>query len=116
MKRAFLADEIFDGNEMLPSHALLLDENRIAGIVASSEIPSAFSLNDFPGCFLTPSFIDLQIYGGNGKLFSHSIDRSSLDATADYCADGGCSHFMITMATNAMSSFMQGIEVVREYI
>jgi len=116
MKRAFLADEIFDGKDMVPSRALLLDEGRITGIVSPTEIPSAFSRRDFPGCFLAPSFIDIQIYGGNGRLFSHSVDSSSLDATAAYCAAGGCSHFMITMATNAMSCFMQGIEVVREYI
>ena len=65
---------------------------------------------------IAPAFLDLQIYGGNGKLFSHSLDEESLEATRAYCAAGGCSHFMITMATNSMENFFKGIETVRSYI
>jgi N-acetylglucosamine-6-phosphate deacetylase len=58
----------------------------------------------------------MQIYGGNGKLFSHSPDEESLEATRVYCASGGCSHFMITMATNSMEKFLEGIEAAGAYL
>ena len=73
-------------------------------------------VTSFPGCLIAPAFIDLQIYGGNGKLFSHSLDTASLDATYAYCVSGGCSRFMITMATNSMENFFKGIETAGEYM
>lgn len=116
MKQAFLADEIFTGTNTLPGKVLLTENDRITGIQTAGDLPSDFELLRFPGCLIAPAFIDLQIYGGNGKLFSHSLDAESLEATRAYCAAGGCSHFMITMATNSMENILKGIETVRGYM
>ncbi len=115
MKLAYLADEIFNGTNTLSGKVLLTENNRITGITREGDLPTDFELLHFPGCMIAPAFIDLQIYGGNGKMFSHSLDEESLDATLAYCAEGGCSHFMITMATNSMENFFKGIETVRAY-
>jgi N-acetylglucosamine-6-phosphate deacetylase len=116
MKQAFHADEIFTGSKMVAGQVLLIENKKITGILPISDLPSDFSLQSFPGCFITPGFIDLQLYGGNGKLFSNSLDTESLEATFEYCIAGGCSHFMITMATNSMENFLKGIDVAGEYI
>ncbi len=79
-------------------------------------IPREYTIQNFPNCFIAPAFIDLQLYGGNGKLFSHSLDSESLEATYACCIAGGCSHFMITMATNSMDNFLKGIDTCREYM
>ncbi|HEY8733434.1 MAG TPA: N-acetylglucosamine-6-phosphate deacetylase [Puia sp.] len=116
MKQAFLADEIFTGNEMLTQQVLLIDNHIITGTLPSASLPSDYTVQSFPECIITPSFIDMQLYGGNGKLFSNSLDIESLDATYAYCVSGGCSHFMITMATNSTENFLKGIDVAREYL
>jgi len=116
MRKAFLADEIFTGNETFKGHALLIENNIVSDIVSQGSLPPEMTVDRFPGCMVTPGFIDLQLYGGNGKLFSQSLDTSSLDATRDYCAAGGCSHFMITMATNSMENFIKGIEAAEQYM
>lgn len=116
MKQAYLADEIFSGTTMLAAHVVLVEKNIIAGIIPASSIPDGYEVHSFPGCLISPAFIDLQLYGGNGKLFSHLLDLESLDATYAYCKKGGCSHFMITMATNSMENFSKGIESVRQYL
>jgi N-acetylglucosamine-6-phosphate deacetylase len=116
MKQAFLADEILTGSMMVSGQVLLTENKKIIGILPFSDLPSDFNLQSFPGCFITPGFIDLQLYGGNGKLFSNSLDMDSLEATFAYCTTGGCSHFMMTMATNSMENFLKGIEVAGEYI
>ena len=117
MKQAFLADEIFTGNEMLQGRLLLTENNIITGILPDG-IPSSGYTGSFiiPDCMIAPAFIDLQLYGGNGKLFSHSLDTESLEATYAYCVSGGCSHFMITMATNSMENFLKGIEAAGDYM
>jgi N-acetylglucosamine-6-phosphate deacetylase len=116
MRQAFLADEIFTGNETLKGQILLIDNNIISGVIPESSLPSDVVVEKFPDCIIAPAFIDLQLYGGNGKLFSHSLDTESLDATHAYCVSGGCPHFMITMATNSMENFIKGIETAGEYL
>src|SRR5450432_1714970 len=116
MRQAFLADEVFTGTETLKGQVLLVENNIISGIQSPGSDPSDFASENFPGCIITPAFLDLQLYGGNGKLFSHSLDTESLDATYAYCVSGGCSHFMITMATNSMENFLKGIDAAGAYL
>ncbi len=116
MKQAFLADEIFTGTEWHTSQAVLTENNSITGIFPTESFSSEYTIQSYPGCMIVPGFVDLQIYGGNGKLFSHSLDIESLETTYAYCVSGGCSHFIITMATNSIENFMKGIATVKEYI
>jgi N-acetylglucosamine-6-phosphate deacetylase len=116
MKQAFLVDEIYTGNGVLADHVLVTENDIITGILPEVSLSSGYEVHSFPGSLIAPAFIDLQLYGGNGKLFSHSLDTESLDATYAYCASGGSSHFMITMATNSMENFYKGIEVAGAYM
>src|SRR5664279_4517146 len=116
MKRAYLADEIYTGSRCLPNHVVLIENNIICSILPATSLSADYELFSFPDCLIAPSFIDLQLYGGNGKLFSHSLDTESLDATFDYCVSGGCSHFMITMATNSTENFLKGIDAAGAYM
>jgi N-acetylglucosamine-6-phosphate deacetylase len=116
MKQAFLADEVFTGTGTLKDQVILTENHLITGILPVASLPPGYTVNKFPGCLIAPAFIDLQLYGGNGKLFSHSLDTESLEATNAYCISGGCSHFMITMATNSMENFYKGIEAAGAYM
>jgi N-acetylglucosamine-6-phosphate deacetylase len=116
MRQAFQADQVFTGNETFLERVVLTENNIITGILPFSSLPPDYPVQSFPGCLIAPAFIDLQLYGGNGKLFSHSLDTKSLDATYAYCVSGGCSHFMITMATNSMENFLKGIDAAGHYL
>jgi N-acetylglucosamine-6-phosphate deacetylase len=116
MRQAFQADEIFTGSGTLTGQCILTDNNIISGILPAGSLPKEYGLQSFPGCLIAPAFIDMQLYGGNGKLFSHSLNTESLDATYAYCTTGGCAHFMITMATNSMENFFKGIDAAAAYM
>jgi N-acetylglucosamine-6-phosphate deacetylase len=116
MQTAYLAGTVFTGNEMSGPRAVLVDNHIVRGIVDRSAIPPGYAIAEHPDCILSPAFIDLQLYGGNGKLFAHSLDMASIEATYDYCLSGGCTHFMITMATNSIANFIKGIEAAGEYM
>jgi N-acetylglucosamine-6-phosphate deacetylase len=115
MQIAYHNGNIFTGKEFLEHKAVLVDNGIIAGLVDEQDIPSHYTKTNLQGLNLAPSFIDLQIYGGNGKMFSHELSVASLQATYEYSLNGGASHFMITMATNAIEKFFRGMEVVRAY-
>lgn len=115
MPIAYTNARLFTGHTIETNKAVLTENNIIVDVVPATEIPAHFSAYDLQGQNLAPAFIDLQIYGGNGKLFSHEISVASLHATYEYCLAGGCTHFMITMATNTIEKFLQGMEVVKQY-
>jgi N-acetylglucosamine-6-phosphate deacetylase len=115
MHIAYTNGKIFTGDAIVTNQAVLTVHNNIVGITEAGNIPSQYIQEDLQGNTLAPAFIDLQIYGGNGKLFSQDLSVASLQATYEYCLLGGCSHFMITMATNTIEKFLQGFEVVRAY-
>jgi N-acetylglucosamine-6-phosphate deacetylase len=115
MLTAYTNAKVFTGRALEINKAVLTDNDIITGIVEANEIPSQYMQVDLKGLTMAPAFVDLQIYGGNGKLFSQELSVESLKATYEYCLHGGCSHFMITMATNTIEKFIKGFEVVREY-
>ena len=113
--QAYYNGIIFNGTQLLNHRAVLADEGHIIGIVAEADIPSQAVKTDLAGNYIAPAFIDLQLYGGNGHLFSHDISLASLQATYEYCLSGGCTQFLITLATNSIEVFVKGLEVARAY-
>lgn len=115
MPIAYTNARLFTGHSIETNQAVLADNAMIVDVVPATAIPGHYTIQDLQGYSLAPAFIDLQIYGGNGKLFSQEISVASLQATYEYCLAGGCTHFMITMATNTIDKFLQGMDVVKQY-
>jgi N-acetylglucosamine-6-phosphate deacetylase len=112
---AFIAREIFTGSELHTGKAVLVRDGQITGTTDATAIPAGYRKQELSGHLLAPAFVDLQIYGGNGKLFSAELTTEALDATYEYCLQGGCTQFQITLATNSIEKFIRGLEVAREY-
>lgn len=114
--KAFFNTTIFTGEEFLTGQAVLVKDGFIDSIIEEDTIPSDTELIDLNKNLLVPAFMDLQIYGGNGFLFSNELSYESLAATERYCNQGGCSRFLMTMATNSIEQMLKGVEVVKKYI
>mgnify|MGYP000867135729 CR=1 FL=1 len=115
MRQAFINGKIYTGHSVETNRAILVDGEMIVDLVDSSAVPSQFDTIDLKGYNIAPALIDMQIYGAGNKLFSADLSVESLQATYEYCVKGGCSHFMITMATNAMEKYSIAFDCVREY-
>ncbi|HEX9514464.1 MAG TPA: N-acetylglucosamine-6-phosphate deacetylase [Puia sp.] len=115
MATAFIAREIFTGQEIQTGKAVLVREGKVVDIVPVSGIPADYRQRQLPGYMLAPAFVDLQIYGGNGQLFSAEMTTEALDAVYEYCLQGGCTQFLITLATNSIEKFLQAMDVVKNY-
>ena len=113
--KAYFNAQVFNGIEIVKDVAVLTDKNHIVDIVAANAIPETAEKIDLQGHLLAPAFIDVQIYGGNGKMFSHELSVESIQATYEYCLSGGTTQFFITLATNSIGVFLKGIETVKAY-
>lgn len=115
MLNAYSNCRIFTGDNWLENHVVLSENGRITDIVASNEIPTHATLHDLNGADLVPAFIDLQIYGGNGRYFPTLPDVESIKATYEYCKAGGAAFFMITIPTQSAEMIVKSIAAVKEY-
>jgi N-acetylglucosamine-6-phosphate deacetylase len=115
MSVTYVNARIFTGDRFLEDHAVLTDKGRIIGILPASEIPENTRLVELTGLTLAPSLVDLQIYGGNGKLFPYLLDTASLTAIYEYCRGGGAAHFMPTVPTSSWEVMLRSINAVKEY-
>ncbi|MBW8686377.1 N-acetylglucosamine-6-phosphate deacetylase [Chitinophaga rhizophila] len=115
MLRAYINTRIFTGDLWLDGYAVITENGRIQQVVPQAQVPETAELTDLKGDILAPAFIDLQIYGGNGKLFPLTPDVDTLKATYDYCVAGGAAYFMPTIPTHSPEVISKSIAAVRQY-
>ena len=116
MKRVFANGTIYTGKEILSGVAILVNEGKIEGFVYDTDIPDEYIVHDMKGNNICPAFIDLQIYGGNGYLFSANPSIEAIEATRNYCLKGGAAKFLLTIATNSKEVFNKGISVAKQFL
>lgn len=111
-KKTFLAKQLFTGSECLHHHAVVVEDHKIVDILPINHIPPhAGPIYDI----IAPAFIDIQIYGAQGKLLAVYPNADSIFRLYEYCSKGGASHFVVTVATNSNAVFHACIDAVKEY-
>lgn len=115
MKIAYTNCSIYTGDKKETGKAILVNHNIIEAVVEEKHIAPDYHVQNLDGLNIAPAFIDLQIYGGDGKLFSAELNTEAIASTYQYCLRGGCTQFMLTMATGSIENFLKGIELVKEY-
>lgn len=92
-------------------------------VVAISEDPSFVPENigtltqdlDLQGMCATAGFVDLQIYGGNGKLFNSEPTVEAIAQTYASIRAGGAEYFQITLSSVPYPIIWRAIEACRAY-
>ncbi|SEL46383.1 N-acetylglucosamine-6-phosphate deacetylase [Parapedobacter koreensis] len=106
---------VFTGEELINDKALLIKGSRVVDLLSPGEIPPEAEIFDAMGNYVVPGFIDLQIYGGGGRLFSADPSEASIASIADALVQSGTTGFMITMATNTMEVVNEALETLSGY-
>ena len=113
--KAFTNGIIFTGDKFLHDHAVIIDSDKIVDVVSATDVPPSVEITDLNGGYLLPSFVDLQIYGGNRLLFAEYPSVASLTATYNYSLQGGATHIMPTVATIGYDKIFEAIDSIAEY-
>ena len=112
----YTASRIFTGHEWLIDHAVLVQDNMIKDIQPLSSLSSDQFVEQFDQATIAPAFIDLQVYGASGKLFSVFPDTSTLQALYEYNAKSGTTLCLPTLATNEPRVLYSCMEATRDYL
>ena len=114
---AVIAGSIFDGDELLENHAVLLRGDTIADVLPLSRLSGDAGIRtELGNDTLVPGFIDLQVNGGGGVLFNDA-------PTAETIARIGAAHrrfgtigFLPTLITDTFDTMRRAIDAVERAI
>ena len=114
MLTALINATIFTGKEEVSGKVLIVDGDKIIGLVNCDAVPENAKITDCKNNYIAPGLIDLQIYGSGGYLFSNKPSAIALKSMADAVVISGTTGFLPTLATNSMEIFREAIKIVKE--
>ncbi|HYF32456.1 MAG TPA: N-acetylglucosamine-6-phosphate deacetylase [Chitinophagaceae bacterium] len=116
MKTIFYNGRRFTGDAFVADAYVEVAGNKIDSI--GTGLPAhapTDTLVDVDGGYIVPAFIDIQLYGGHGRLFGEHPSVEALKATWQYSMEGGATNILPTVATNATDIMYAAIDAVRDY-
>jgi N-acetylglucosamine-6-phosphate deacetylase len=115
MQKVFTNARVYTGNEILEKADIVVENHRIAAITDHAEVGSHAEVINLSGFSIAPAFIDLQVYGGNDKLFNNEPTVETIRATRDAAMKGGTAYFQITLSCSPLETMWKAIDACREY-
>ncbi|WP_426326480.1 amidohydrolase family protein [Pedobacter sp. R-06] len=98
----------FQDNDLKKNQDIIINGTLISSINESGNKASSHSL-------VVPGFIDLQIYGAGGRLFSAEPSIESLSIMENDLLKKGTTGFLACMATNSPEVFDECIKAAKEH-
>ena len=111
---AITNSRFFRGNHLIANETILIDNGKIVAFTDGS-IPNGYTVIDAEQNYLTPGFIDLQIYGSGGNLFSAYPTPETLAQMDADLISKGTTGFLACVATNAPEVVAEAITAAKVY-
>lgn len=106
--------KFFQDHQLISDQNVLIAEGKIEALTAG-EIPAGYRVIDAKGQYLTPGFLELQIYGSGGNLFSAFPTVETLRQMDADLISKGTTGFMACLATNTLEVFYKAIDAAKAY-
>jgi N-acetylglucosamine-6-phosphate deacetylase len=103
---------LFDGERMRAGAALRIEEGRITAVAAGAEPDGDAAPCWHSECVACPAFVDLQVNGGGGHLFTNEPTAEALAGIAAAHRNGGTGVWMPTLLTSAPDVMERAVEAV----
>ena len=105
---------VFDGKSILHNSSVLIRNGIIDGIYDRCVDPTAIMI-DAHGALIAPSFIDLQVNGGGGILFTDKPTTHSLGVISKAHEKYGVLNYLPTLISTDTTTIVEAIQSVKEY-
>lgn len=92
--------------------AVIIEDRRIAAIVADREVPAGADRIDLEGAMLAPGFIDVQVNGGGGALFNDAPTVETIATIGRAHRRFGTTGFLPTLISDDLSVVREAIRAV----
>ena len=117
MLQAIVNGCIFDGESVREHKAVLIEGEHIVAVVDPEQVPADIGASyDLEGGTLIPGFIDLQVNGGGGVLFTAAPTVDSLRTIGAAHRQYGTTGFLPTLITTRFDVMREAVCAVAEAI
>jgi N-acetylglucosamine-6-phosphate deacetylase len=104
----------FNEDLLLNGQTIFIEDGKI-GRITNEEIPGGYKIIDAAGDYISPAFIDLQIYGSGGALFSAYPTAETLRQMDEDLLSKGTTGFLACVATNSPEIVYQCLDAAKAY-
>ena len=102
------------GDAVLRGHAVLLDGDRIAGLVPAAEVPRTAEVVELDGAYVAPGLVDLQVNGGGDVLLEDATTVEGVAAIAAAHRALGTTALLPTLISPDNATIAAAAAAVRE--
>ena len=114
MKTAIVDAIVFDGSCYLKDHAVLLEGNLVVDVCPPSRLPRNIHRTiSIDGRLLAPGFIDLQVNGGGGELFTNNPTVETLRKMSAAHRRFGTTGFFPTVMSTDLQTMHAAVDAVQ---
>lgn len=113
--RTYINARIFTGNQIIERGSIVVENSRITGVSPDNRPGKTAEVIDMQGLSMAPAFLDLQVYGGNGKLFNNEPRAEAIQKTWESVRAGGTAYFQITLSCSPLETMWRAMDACREY-
>ena len=96
--------------------AVLVENGRVAALLADADLPDDVQRHDLNGGCLVPGFIDLQVNGGGGVLFNNDTSVEAIASIGRAHRTFGTTGFLPTLISDDAEVMARAIEATRAAI
>lgn len=111
---AITNSRFFKDKVLISDKTILINQGKIEAIT-SNEVPAGYEIIDAQNNYLSPGFIDLQIYGSGGNLFSAYPTVATLAQMDANLIQKGTTSFLACIATNSPEVVHEAIIAAKAY-
>lgn len=105
---------IYTGDSCITGKSIVIRDDHIEAITMNKSFAKDAEIIDCHGNNIAPGFIDLQIAGAGGYLFSSNLDGKALHAISDSILKSGTTGFLIVLPTNSPDVYRNAIRTIKE--
>ncbi|MFQ5609208.1 MAG: N-acetylglucosamine-6-phosphate deacetylase [Woeseiaceae bacterium] len=107
---------VFTGTMTIEGVAVLIDGDEIADLLPEDQLTADMETVDLGGGLLIPGFIDLQVNGGGGLLFSETPTIAAIDAIGASHRAFGTTSFLPTVISSSLATMKNARDAVVEAV
>ncbi len=116
MKKSLVNGRIFTGEQVLTGHTIVIEDQRILGVVPDDQAGGASEVVDLEGNTILPGLIDLQVNGGGGVLFNDAPTAQAIGRISAAHRQFGTTALLPTLISDVPEKMRAAITATDEAI
>ena len=113
---ALVNGRVLAGGALVEGQSVLIDNGKIAAVVAEEDLPANVATRDLDGGILVPGFIDTQVNGGGGRLFNDDPSVGTIAAIGAAHRKFGTTGFLPTLISDDLDKIEAAMAAVKAAI